>query len=147
MATYKGYFKPKNPQKYKGDPTNIVYRSRWELKFMSYVDNHDDIISWSSEEVIVPYISPVDGKRHRYFPDFLITKINNEGKKETLMIEIKPFKQTKPPEIQTKKTKTYLNEVFTWGINSAKWAAAEEYCKDKGYKFVIMTENELGVKF
>lgn len=147
MKKYQGYFKPKNPQKYKGNPTNIVYRSSWELKFMNYLDIHPDIVSWSSEEVIVPYISPVDGRYHRYYPDFLITKINKEGRRETLMIEIKPYKQTVQPEVQKKQTKRYLNEVVTWGVNQAKWKAAKDFCADRNYKFMVMTENELGIKF
>lgn len=143
MAKYQGFFRPNNPSKYKGDPTNIVYRSSWELKFMMYLDMHGDVISWSSEECIVPYKSPIDGRWHRYFPDFVFTKKD----KETVMVEIKPHKQTKPPEIQKKKTKKYINEVVTWGVNEAKWKAAEEFCADRKWKFMIMTENELGIKY
>jgi len=140
---YQGYFKPRNPQKYKGDPTNIVYRSSWELRLMSYFDERADVIWWKSEETIIPYRSPIDGKIHRYFPDFLINTRNKQGLNETLMIEVKPLAQTKEPKKQSKVTKRYLNEVYTWGTNSAKWAAAEEYCKDKGWKFVIMTEKDI----
>lgn len=147
MKTYKGYFKPKNPQKYQGDPTNIVYRSRWELKLMMYLDDHRDVLSWSSEEVIIPYRSPIDGKIHRYFPDFKVTKINKEGNKETALIEIKPLSQTQPPKKQPKITKRYLTEVKTWGINEAKWKAAQSYCLDRGWSFHIFTEKELGIKW
>lgn len=143
MATYKGFFKPKNPGKYKGNPTNIVYRSGWELKFMIYLDNHPEVISWSSEEIIVPYRSPVDNRVHRYFPDFLVKK--KDGK--TLLVEIKPRAQTKPPEIQNKKSRRYITEVMTWGVNQAKWKAAEEYCADRKWQFLVLTENELGIKF
>lgn len=146
MPTYKGYFKPKNPQKYKGDPTNIVYRSGWELKLMLYLDSHKEVISWSSEEIVIPYRSPIDGKIHRYFVDFMVTKINKEGKKETALIEVKPLGQTKPPAKQEKITKRYLTEVKTWGINEAKWKAASEFCKDRGWSFHIFTEKELGIK-
>jgi hypothetical protein len=145
---YKGYFRPKNPSKYRGDPTNIIYRSRWELKLMMYLDDHKDVIQWSSEEVIIPYRSPIDGKIHRYFVDFLVTKINKEGKKETSLIEVKPAAQTKPPAItENKKSRRYINEVMTWGVNEAKWKAATEYCKDRGWKFLIFTERELGIKY
>lgn len=147
MKTYKGYFKPKNPQKYQGDPTNIVYRSRWELKLMMYLDDHKDVLSWSSEEVIIPYRSPIDGKIHRYFPDFKVTKINKEGNKETALIEIKPLSQTQPPKKQPKITKRYLTEVKTWGVNEAKWKAAQSYCLDRGWSFHIFTEKELGIKW
>ena len=145
MAKYQGFFKPKNPQKYKGDPTNIVYRSSWELKLMFYLDKRQDIISWSSEEIIIPYRSPIDGKIHRYFPDFKVTKINKEGKKETVLIEVKPLHQTQPPKKQQKITKKYLTEVKNWGVNEAKWKAAQEYCNDRGWGFHIFTERELGI--
>lgn len=146
MST-KGFFKPRNPKKYRGDPTKIVYRSSWELKFMGYLDAHSDVVEWASEEFSIPYRSPIDGRVHRYFPDFLVKKVNADGTKETVVVEIKPFKQTKPPEVRKKQTKQYLQEVYTWGINSAKWDAAREFCKDKKWKFMIMTEHELGIKF
>ena len=144
--SYQGYFKPKNPQKYKGDPTNIVYRSSWELKLMTYLDLHKDVVTWGSEELFIPYRSPIDNKIHRYFPDFIVTKINKEGKKETALIEVKPAAQTKPPKKQEKVTRKYITEVTTWGINEAKWKAANEYCKDRGWSFHIFTERELGIK-
>ena len=144
---YKGFFKPKNPKKYKGNPTNIVYRSLWELKVMMLFDEHPNILSWGSEEVIIPYRSPVDGKLHRYFPDFIVTKINKSGIKETVIIEVKPLAQTKPPKKQEKITKRYLTEVKTWGINEAKWKAANEFCKDRGWSFHIFTEKEIGIKW
>jgi hypothetical protein len=147
MKTYKGFFKPKNLNKYKGDPSNIIYRSRWELKFMMYLDERKEVISWGSEEVVIPYRSPIDGKIHRYFTDFIVTKINKDGIKETSIIEIKPLRQTKPPKIQSKITKHYITEVKTWGVNEAKWKAAEAYCRDKGWNFQIFTEKELGIKF
>lgn len=141
--TLKGFFKPINPQKYKGDPTNIVYRSSWELRLMSHFDLHRNVVWWQSEEKPIPYRSPIDGRVHRYFPDFLVSIINSNGKPETLMIEVKPRDQTREPAKQSKVTKRYLNEVFTWGTNQAKWAAAEEYCKERGWKFTIFTEKEI----
>lgn len=147
---YQGRFKPRNPEKYKGDPTNIIYRSGWELKLMSYLDKHPHVTKWCSEEIIIPYRSPIDGRMHRYFPDFYVEQINKEKRKEKVLIEVKPYAQTQPPKVQNTKrnkpTKRYLNEVKTWGINSAKWKAAEEFCKDRGYIFRIITENELGIK-
>lgn len=141
-----GIFKPKNPQKYAGDPTNIVYRSSWELKLMMWLDSHPDVISYASEEKPIKYISPVDNRWHRYFPDFIVKMRNKDGGTETLMIEVKPSKQTVPPKKKKVVTKAYLNEVMTWGVNSAKWEAAEEYCKERGWKFIKMTEKELGIK-
>jgi len=142
---YSGLFRPKNPQKYVGDPNNIVYRSSWECRVMDWLDRNRDIISWASEELIVPYISPVDNRVHRYFPDFLVKVRNKEGQLKTLMIEVKPKKQTQPPMQQRRITKQYITEVTTWGVNQAKWKAAEEYCLDRGWQSKIMTEEHLGL--
>ena len=87
---YKGYFVPKNPQKYRGDPSNIIYRSRWELKLMMNIDTHPDIIEWASEEFSIAYRSPIDNKVHRYFPDFLVRKKDPTGQIKTMVIEVKP---------------------------------------------------------
>lgn len=149
---YQGKFKPRNPSKYLGDSSNIIYRSGWELKLMSFLDSHPNVLKWGSEEVIIPYRSPVDGKIHRYFPDFYVEQINIEGKKEKILIEVKPKHQTRPPELSNKLTpkgmisRKYLNEVKTWGVNQAKWKAAQDYCLDRGWKFTLMTETELGIK-
>lgn len=148
MATYKGIYKPINPDKYKGDPTNIIYRSWWEYRYMHVLDTDPTVMWWQSEETVIPYRSPVDQRIHRYFVDFTVKYKTKTGSK-TILVEIKPFKQTQPPVITEakKKSRKYINEVMTWGVNSAKWKAAREYCKDRGYEFIIMTENELGVKF
>lgn len=113
---------------------------------MSYFDKHPHIQQWGSEELIIPYRSPIDGKYHRYFPDFIVKRINKQGISETILIEVKPEYQTMPPQKQDKITKSYLNEVKTWGVNEAKWKAAEEYCKDRGWTFQLMTEKHLGLK-
>lgn len=114
---------------------------------MGYLDAHTDVLEWASEEFSIPYRSPIDGKIHRYFPDFQVKKRGRDGLTETVVVEIKPAKETKPPAVQAKPSKRYLQEVYTWGINSAKWKAAEEYCKDRKWKFIIMTEHDLGIKF
>tara|TARA_S200002703_G_scaffold147080_1_gene142621 strand:- start:57 stop:497 length:441 start_codon:yes stop_codon:yes gene_type:complete len=144
---YKGKFRPKNPQKYRGDPTKIIYRSLWERNCMRYFDENPNVLKWSSEEIIVPYKSPLDGRYHRYFPDFLIRVKNKQGKLETIMIEVKPLKETKEPKPQKRLTKNYLYEVKTWSINKSKWEAAIEFCKDRKWKFMIITEKELGIKY
>lgn len=137
-----GFFKPLNPKKYKGNPTNIVYRSSWELKLMSRVDKDNTITEWSSEEIILRYVAPHDNKVHRYFPDLWYKK--NDGSE--YLIEIKPAAQTKPPAVKKRVTKRYLTEVIEWGKNQAKWESAREYCKAKGWTFLILTEKELGIK-
>jgi hypothetical protein len=149
---YQGRFKPKNPSKYLGDSANIIYRSSWELKLMAYLDVHPNVVRWGSEEIVIPYRSPIDGRIHRYFPDFYVEQINMNGKKEKILIEVKPKHQTLEPDSKNKLTpkgmisKRYLSEVATYGVNRAKWKAAEEYCKDLGWKFQLLTENELGIK-
>lgn len=144
---YKGKFRPINPKKYKGDPSNVIYRSRWELVLMKKLDEHPDVLEWSSEEIIIPYRSPIDGKIHRYFPDFYVKRKNREGVIESIIIEVKPYAQTLEPKVQSNITKRYIQEVHTYGINKSKWTQAQEYCKDRGWKFMIFTEHELGIKF
>ena len=147
---YNGKFQPKNPQKYRGNPSNIVYRSSWELKLMMTLDSHPDVIEGSSEEIVIPYRSPLDGKLHRYFPDFYAKKKTTSGAIEQVLIEVKPAGQVKQPVIQESKnrkpTKKYIREVTTYVVNQAKWEAAIEYCKDRNWKFQVMTEKELGIK-
>ena len=137
---YKGKFRPSIPKKYVGDYRNIIYRSLWELKFMKYCDSNQNILEWGSEEFFIPYTSPVDGKRHRYYPDFYV---KSKGKK--YIVEVKPLRQTKEPKTQKKVTKKYINEVVTWSVNNAKWKAATEFCKDYNMEFMIITEKELRV--
>lgn len=146
MKTYKGRFRPKNPTKYKGDPTNIIYRSMWEFRVMRHLDEHPHVIQWSSEEVAVPYKSPIDGKYHRYFPDFIVRMKDRDGIVKVRMIEIKPASQSKPPTVRKdgeKISKKYLTEVARWGINQAKWEAAQEYCKDRNWTFIVLTERDI----
>lgn len=142
----KGKFRPLNPQKYKGDSSNIIYRSSWELKLLMHLDSHPDVLEYSSEEVVIPYRSPIDNKVHRYFVDFYVKKRNTDGTIESCLIEVKPKYQTQPPKVQPKPTKKYLTEVKNWGVNSAKWEAAREYCNNRNWKFYIFTEYELGIK-
>ncbi len=145
---YKGKYKPSYPQKYKGDPTNIIYRSLWERKFMRYCDLTENISQWQSEEFWIPYKSPLDNRMHRYFPDFFIKYTDASGKKRSVVIEVKPKKQLKEPKRNPKKrTKSWAMEVQTWVINQAKWKAAEEYCADRKYEFKIMTEDDLGIEY
>lgn len=140
--TYQGKFKPENPEKYIGDVNNIWYRSSWECRFYSWLDNCSDVLEWNSEEIVIPYMNPVKGGMRRYFPDAWVKMKTKEGIKQFL-IEIKPFKQTLPPKPPKRKTKKYLNEVATYLINEAKWSAAKEYCLDNGMQFKIITEKEL----
>ena len=145
--SYKGKYKIQNPSKYSGSqPNNIVWRSLWERKFMIFCDLNPKIIKWESEEVIIPYVSKLDGKVHRYFMDFKIQYKNREGKIETTLVEIKPFIKTTSPIRSSKVTQRYLREVEEYAKNISKWEATKEYCKQKGWNFRIFTEYELGLK-
>jgi hypothetical protein len=144
--SYKGKYKPSFPEKYNGDPTNIIYRSLWERKFCVYCDLNENIIEWASEEKCIPYRSPVDGKIHRYFPDFLIKVKESNGTIKKYMIEIKPKRQTLPPVKPQRQTKKYISEVYEYAKNQSKWEAAKEWCADRGYEFKIITEIELNIK-
>lgn len=141
--SYSGRFKPKNYKKYKGDPTNVFYRSLWERRFMVYCDNNPNVLEWGSEEIIIPYKSPLDKKVHRYFPDFFIKYKNSSGKIIREIIEVKPKRHLSPPKEPKRKTKRYLGEVNTYIINQAKFKAAEEFCKDRKLGFRILTEEHL----
>lgn len=144
--SYKGKFQPSYPKKYKGNPTNIIYRSLWERKFMVYCDLNENIIEWGSEELALPYRSPVDNRIHRYFPDFYIKVRESTGQIKKYIIEIKPQRQTIEPKVPQRKTKSYVYEVVEYAKNQAKWEAAREWCLDRGYEFKVLTENELGIK-
>jgi len=138
--SYKGLYKPTNPKKYVGNPNQIVYRSLLERRFMRYCDLNPDIEYWASEELPIRYYNPLDKKYHRYFPDFIIKTIKNDK----FVIEIKPSRQTAKPKTPKKKTKSYMRESFEYIKNQAKWKAAMAYCEDKGMKFKLITEKELG---
>lgn len=102
-------------------------------------------MSWASEELTIPYKSPVDGRMHRYFPDFLVKVKDKDGRMRTMMLEVKPKKQTQQPQPKKRVTKQYIQEVATWGVNQAKWKAATEYCLDRGWEFKLVTEDHLGL--
>ena len=141
---YSGKFTPKNRNKYKGNPKKIVYRSLWEKTFMKYCDSNPSILEWSSEEIIIPYYSPVDRKYGRYFPDFFIKSLNRDGSISKKIIEIKPKKQTVPPKKPKKKrSKRFLTESKTYVTNCSKWKAAKKYCQKRKWVFQILTEDHL----
>jgi hypothetical protein len=143
--TYKGKYRVKNPKKYRGDPLNVTYRSSWELKFMNWCDSNDSILEWGSEIAIIPYFSPVDKKVHRYFVDFYVKVKTKNNVIEKYLIEIKPLRYTKEPTKPKRVTKQFIEEVFTYEINQAKWRAAREFCEDRKMKFIVLTEKELNV--
>lgn len=141
---YKTKFNPKNPTKYIGDFTKINCRSLWERKFCKFLDETPNILRWSFETLKIPYLSPVDKMVHLYIPDFIVEKKSKSGLIETLVVEIKPLKQTKKPTQGKRKSKrSFINENITYGINISKWEAAKKFCEEHSWKFVILTEKEL----
>lgn len=107
------------------------------------MDNNPSILRWGSEEVVIVYRSPVDGKKHRYYVDFVMEMKDKTGNIKTILIEVKPKKQTSPPKKPEKKTKTYLMESKTWAVNQAKWEAAKKVADSRGWEFHIITEDTL----
>lgn len=143
---YNGKFLPKNPEKYLGNPSNIYWRSSWELQVMKWLDSHSKVIKWASEETIIPYRSPIDNRIHRYFPDFKVHIVNDQGIENIYLVEVKPKKQTQPPKkklIKGQPTKRYVTEVQTYVVNNAKFEAAQSHCDKMGWKFMILTEDHL----
>ena len=142
--SYKGWFRPKNPKKYKGDAENVIYRSNWELRVMKHFDEDPNVLWWASEELVIPYRSPIDQRIHRYFPDF-IAHVRQKGNIEkTIVIEVKPEKQTKKP-VQKRKTQKFIQEAATSAINQEKWRAADIFCQKNGWQFMVLTEKDLGI--
>lgn len=146
---HQGRFKPKNKHKYKGNAYNIIYRSGLELRLMSYLDDHPDVLQWESEEFFIPYVSPLDNKVHRYFIDFRVTMKLANGEIVKRIIEVKPSSQCGPPKLREKKkvTPKYIKEVETWAVNEAKWKAARKWCEKHDHEFQIITERDLGIKY
>jgi len=142
---HKRKYKPIYPEKYEGDPTSIIMRSSWETRFALWCDRNPAIVKWSSEETVIPYRCHTDNRLHRYFVDFRIKLKQTDGTIKTYIVEIKPHAQTKPPEYPGKKTRRFITESMTFIKNQSKWKAAEEWCKDRGYEFKIITEKELGI--
>jgi hypothetical protein len=142
-----GYFIPKNPSKYDGDITQIIYRSGWEFKFLKYCDENDKIVKYSSEPVGIKYYNPISKKTCRYWVDMYIAIKESDGTIKNWILEIKPLKYTKPPKepkyMTEKQTRQYLSHAKTYIVNRAKFEAAKDYADSKGIQFGIITENFL----
>jgi hypothetical protein len=143
--SYKGIYKPSHPQKYIGDPNNIIYRSLWERKFMHYCDVNENIMKWASEEIWIPYLSPIDRRVHRYFPDFYIKYKDSSGNIKESLIEVKPKRQVEGPKPKKRVTQKQMYEIKEFAKNQAKWKAAKEFCEDRRWQFQILTEDNLGI--
>ena len=143
FRTYEGRYKVLFPEKYTGNPTAVNYRSLWEKKMMKYCDLNPHVLKWGYETIRIPYVSPLDKRYHRYLVDFYLKLRNKQGQIEHLLIEVKPKKQTHPPEKKKYKTKQYIQDLYEYGVNEAKWKAARVYAQKRGWEFRIFTEDHL----
>jgi hypothetical protein len=140
MSKYStGIFIPKNPHKLVGNP-NPTFRSSWENRVMMMLDQHPNVINWASESIAIPYKSPLDGKMHRYIPDFLIVYKDKTGQQRAELVEVKPAKEAMAENAKSKRDKAAVL------LNTAKWGAAMMYCKKNGLNFRILTEDQIFVK-
>ena len=138
-----GIYKPKHKHKYAGNKYPR-YLSSWELHFFRWCDNNINVVKWCSENVIIPYISPLDNKVHRYMVDNIVHIKEGKNNITKYLIEIKPKKQTRPPsEHGNKKPTTLLYEKQMFAVNMSKWNAAKKWCDKHNYKFLILTEDQL----
>ena len=140
----------RHPEKYVGNANTITMRSSWERKFALWCDNNENVLKWNSEGLPIAYYSSVDGKQRRYFIDFFVEVKKKDGSIENLAIEVKPYYETQPPQPAKRKTTKsearFIEECVTYQRNQDKWNSAREWCKRNGFKFLILTEHELGIK-
>ena len=135
-----GIFTPKHPNKYVGDVNKIRYMSSWELELHKFFDGNPNVLRWSSEEIVIPYIKPTDGLIHKYYPDYWVEYQTKNGEIVQEVIECKPATQTRQPRGNRKHS---LYEKVTFAVNTAKWAAAQEWCRQRNLKFRIVTEKSI----
>lgn len=144
VGTFKqGLFNPRNPKKYKGNVSNICFRSSWELEFCKFCDNNINVLEWASEEIAIPYVKPTDNRVHTYYPDFWVKYKDKYGKIIQEVIEIKPMDQVNGPRKNIRNHKQRLYEQLTYAVNVAKWKYATKWCSDRGIKFRLVTEQQL----
>lgn len=143
---YTGEYVVVNKNKYIGNK-NPTYRSSWEARFCYHADMNPNILKWGYECVEITYLSPIDNKVHRYFPDFYMELIDKNKQLQKYIVEVKPLNQTKKPVTpknrNQKAQRRYLSEVSTYVTNISKWQSAEKYCQKRGFIFKIITENDL----
>ena len=147
-----------NAQKYFG-PKHPEHKSAFELRMMEWCDKNANVVRWAYEPYCIQYVNKmvpglpdwtcelVDNKQHKYYIDFHVELIDEQGKTKTYIIEIKPNRMTIQPKEPKKKSRPavirYVNEMKEFIKNQNKWAVANEFCKQKGYEFKILTEKNL----
>ena len=131
-----GPYTIKNTAKYVGNGVPR-YRSGWELAFMRFLDNNDNVMQWASESIQIPYRNPITGKQSIYVPDFLITYKTRQNTLIAELIEIKPKKQS---IIESKMSN---RDRMVVAINYAKWDQATKWCARNGLRFRVITEENM----
>lgn len=170
MSKHRGYyrvddFRPflNHPEKYH-NPNNkpLVARSGLEMRWFKYLDGAENVVTWSSECVHVPYEKPIfytenDStvaytEEHKYIVDVWMIWKNGDVEYEMLG-EIKPETMCYPPKepkINNKKAlNNYHSSMQTFLINRSKWVSTFQFCKrlleskQRQIHFVIMTETKI----
>lgn len=139
-----GYYTVRRPDKYLGDPNNVRYLSSWEREFFNFCENNSNVLKWASEEIPIQYYKP-DPRTGQlvssiYYPDVFVVFKDKNGNIKRQLIEIKPYKQTKPSK--ARKPLKRFEEQYTHTVNQCKWKAAQEWCNQKGIEFRVLTEKD-----
>jgi hypothetical protein len=149
----------------------VIYRSSWEEKLARWCDLSPSVIKWGTEVVAIQYrdpgsvnleecrkygLNPGDPSQwpiKNYYIDFYIEFFpkgcdENDGKVERVLIEVKPLKETQPPQpvsegAKLKEKKRFNEAAKTYLRNREKWKAAQAYADKHGVKFAIWTEKSL----
>jgi hypothetical protein len=134
---FRARFIPRFPEKYVGDVGNIWCRSSWEVTVCKFFDSRSDVIRWGSEELVIPYLSPLDSKVHRYFPDFFVEYYDKDRNVIREIVEVKPLHESEEAFAKSDRSKDALV------VNEAKWKSAAIYCEQRGMKFRVITEHSI----
>jgi hypothetical protein len=98
---------------------DFIYRSGYESKVYELLDSDHDVLAYEAEPFKIPYVWK--GEPHTYTPDILVRFVSGICE----LWEIKPADQTALDQ------------------NTAKWDSAERTCIARGWKFVVITEQEI----
>lgn len=157
-----GNYIPKNKDKVIKLNTEggVYFRSSWEKKIMTWLDHKDEIIKWGAECLKIPYqMTHFDNgdakiKNHVYYSDFYYEMRKSDGELKQVVVEVKPQKEynmvlalnegkLKVPEKGTKKLKNFEYDLKMAYKNKQKWETMIKWCNQKGYDFIIITEENL----
>ena len=132
----KGYYFPLHPEKYASENKTIIYKSSLEQRFMLYLDKNPGVRWWKYEPYPLKYFDASTNKVRKYYIDFIVCVKGNPDK--IFYCEVKSKKETLKP-----KNPKNIKENLLYLKNLSKWSAATRYCKEKGYDFKLITEDQL----